>query len=183
MPVDLRLLADQIGPLLDTLGTWAVPLVAAPPATVDDRIAGLARPEAALLLHGLTEKVVKYHSTNPDPTGGTPTLDDFAEVELEIFGPDGEPLGRTAGAGRMLYRRESDGHFIAYFGERIELLDGNVIRAGGLVDDALLTEGEAAGFPAVVVDGPLRGAIGFRQFRPLKDAHTTYASSIVLYRA
>jgi hypothetical protein len=155
-----------------------------PPETLEDRVAALAGPGRSLILRDLTEKVVKYESTNPDLTGRTPTVDDVAKVELEIFDAEGGLLGRTAGAGRMLYQRPEDGHFIAYFGERIELLDGNVIRAGGLVDDARLTAGEHATFPAVVVEGPLRGAIGFRQFRPaVQDSHTVYESSIVLYLA
>lgn len=154
-----------------------------PPETTEERVGELARPGRSLVLRDLTEKVVRYESNNPDPTGRTPTVDDFATVDLEIFGPGGDLIGRTSGAGRMLYRQESDGHFVAYFGERIELLDGNVIRAGGLVDDARLTAGEYASFPAVVVEGPLAGAIGYRQFRPLQDAHTVYESAIVLYLA
>ena len=155
-----------------------------PPETTDAKVGGLALPGRSLVLRDLTEKVVRYESTNPDPTGRTPTVDDFATVDLEIFGPGGDLLGRTSGAGRMLYRQEHDGHFIAYFGERIELLDGNVVRAGGLVDDARLTEGEFATFPAAVVAGPLAGAIGYRQFRPsAQDAHTVYESAIVLYLA
>jgi len=155
-----------------------------PPETTDASVGELARPGRSLVLRDLTEKVVRYESTNPDPTGRTPTIDDFATVDLEIFASDGGLLGRTSGAGRMLYRQEPDGGFIAYFGERIELLDGNVVRAGGLVDDARLTEGEFATFPAAVVEGPLRGAIGYRQFRPtVQDSHTVYESSIVLYLA
>ncbi|CAJ62724.1 hypothetical protein FRAAL4082 [Frankia alni ACN14a] len=123
-----------------------------------------------------------YQSTNDDLTGATPTENDVATVELDIFAPDGTLLGRTVGGGRMLYQQADDGHYIAYFGEEISLLDGNVVRSGGLVDDARLTAGEPATFPAVVVDGPLRGAIGYRQFRPLvKETHDTYISSIVLY--
>ncbi|MFI0479622.1 hypothetical protein [Actinomadura sp. 9N215] len=174
-------LPDRFAPLLDAVGDL-LPLAAAPPDPTSDRVGELAGDGRSLILHDLTEKVVEYESNNPDPTGGTPTEEDFATVRLEIFGPGGEPLGHTAGAGRMLYRRPEDGHFIAYFGEEIRLLDGNVIRAGGLVDDARLTAGEAAGFPAVVVAGPLRGAIGFRQFRPVGEAHGTYESSIVVYR-
>ncbi|GAA2985961.1 allene oxide cyclase barrel-like domain-containing protein [Streptosporangium longisporum] len=180
--MDFRVLSARVSPVLDTVSSWALPLVAAPPETTSERVGALGRPGRSLILRDLTEKVVEYHSNNPDPTGTTPTEKDVATVRLEIFGPDGEPLGHTSGAGRMLYRQEHDGHFIAYFGEEIRLRDGNVIRSGGLVDDARLTAGEAATFPAVVVSGPLRGAIGFRQFRPLvKDAHDTYESSIVVY--
>ncbi|WP_176457434.1 MULTISPECIES: allene oxide cyclase barrel-like domain-containing protein [Nocardiaceae] len=63
------------------------------------------------------------------------------------------------------------------------LFDGNVIRAGGLVDDGRLTAGEWATFPAVVTDGPLRGAIGYRAFRPIVgQEHRSYESVIVVYR-
>ncbi len=152
-----------------------------PPETTEEIVKDLAQPGRSLVLRDLTEKVVHYESTNPDPTGRTPTLDDFANVRLEIFDADGGLLGSTSGAGRMLYQQE-DGHFVAYFGERIELLDGNVIRAGGLVDDSRLTAGEAATFPAVVIEGPLAGAIGFRQFKPaVQDSHSVYESSIVVY--
>ncbi|MCX4751611.1 hypothetical protein OG455_39960 [Kitasatospora sp. NBC_01287] len=178
---------SQPGPTLSALLTSAAtrllaPL-AAPPRTTAATVGRLARPGRSLVLRDLREKVVEYHSNNPDPTGTTPTENDFATVKLEIFGPDGGRLGRTEGAGRMLYRDPADGHFTAYFGETITLDDGNVIQAGGLVDDARLTAGEFASFPAVVVRGPLRGAIGYRQFRPLvKESHTTYESAIVLYR-
>ncbi|MGP4051047.1 allene oxide cyclase barrel-like domain-containing protein [Streptomyces sp. 2A115] len=169
--------------VLQVLSDWLLPLVATPPKTVSSRVDALRDTGRSLILRDLTEKVVAYESNNPDPTGTTPTENDFATVKLEIFGPDGEPLGHTEGAGRMLYRREEDEHFIAYFGEQITLNDGNVVRAGGLVDDARLTAGEHATFPAVVVSGPLRGAVGFRQFRPLvQESHTTYESSIVLYK-
>ncbi|GLZ40826.1 hypothetical protein [Actinokineospora sp. NBRC 105648] len=155
---------------------------AVPPRTESDHAGGLADPATALILRDLTEKVVDYESTNPDPTGTTPTEQDFAKVRLEISGPDGVRLGVTNGAGRMLYKQDN-GSFLAYFGEEITLDDGNVIRAGGLVDDSRLTAGEWASFPAVVVDGPLRGAIGYRTFRPLqKETHDTYESAIVLYR-
>ncbi|GAA2585794.1 hypothetical protein SMC26_01705 [Actinomadura fulvescens] len=186
-----RALSDRLSPFVDPLldplfdeaAARAVSLLAAPPRTTSDRVGALRRQDRALILHDLTEKVVAYQSNNPDPTGKTPTEKDFATVKLEIFSPGGEPLGQTEGAGRMLFKREDDGHFIAYFGEEIRLLDGHVIRSGGLVDDARLTEGEAASFPAVAVAGPLRGAIGYRQFRPLvKEAHDTYVSSIVLYK-
>jgi hypothetical protein len=154
-----------------------------PPETTDDAVKDLALPGRSLILRDLIEKVVHYESTNPDLTGRTPTLDDFATVRLEIFDDGGALVGHASGAGRMLYR-QADGHFVAYFGERIELLDGNVIRAGGLVDDFRLSEGEHATFPATVVEGPLAGAIGYRQFKPaVKDSHTTYESSIVLYLA
>ena len=169
--------------LLDSLRGWLVPRVAAPPRTTDAAVGRLARPGRSLILRDLREKVVEYRSNNPDPTGGTPTENDFATVRLEIFGPDGALIGRTEGAGRMLYREPADGHFVAYFGERIVLDDGNVVRAGGLVDDARLTAGEFASFPAVVVAGPLHGAVGYRQFRPLvKESHTVYESALVLYR-
>ncbi|MFD5557321.1 hypothetical protein ACFWIA_26210 [Streptomyces sp. NPDC127068] len=169
--------------VLQVLYDRLLPLVATPPKTDATEVGALRDTSRSLILRDLTEKVVAYRSNNPDPTGTSPTENDFATVSLEIFGPDGEPLGRTEGAGRMLYRQPGDGHFVAYFGEEITLRDGNVIRAGGLVDDARLTAGEHATFPAVVVGGPLRGAIGFRQFRPLvKESHSTYESSIVVYK-
>ncbi|GAB1326305.1 allene oxide cyclase barrel-like domain-containing protein [Streptomyces sennicomposti] len=169
--------------VLQVLSDWLTPLVATPPKTVSPEVGALKDTGRSLILRDLREKVVAYESNNPDPTGTTPTENDFATVKLEIFGPDGSQIGTTEGAGRMLYRQARDEHFIAYFGEEITLNDGNVIRAGGLVDDARLTAGEHATFPAVVVSGPLRGAIGFRQFRPLvKESHTTYESSIVVYR-
>ncbi|MEO3814006.1 hypothetical protein ABGB17_33840 [Sphaerisporangium sp. B11E5] len=181
--MDLHVLSARMSPVLDTVNSWLLPLFAAPPETTSEKVGALRRPERSLILRDLTEKVVEYSSNNPDPTGTTPTDKDFATVTLEIFGPDGEQIGRTRGAGRMLYKQEHDGHFIAYFGEEIRLHDGNVIRAGGLVDDARLTAGEAASFPAVVVAGPLRGAIGFRQFRPVvKESHDVYESAIVVYR-
>lgn len=154
----------------------------APPPTSSAEVDGLRKPERSLILRDLTEKVKAYQTNNDDPTGLSPTDNDVATVELDIFAADGTLLGHTVGGGRMLFQKADDGHFIAYFGEEITLLDGNVVRSGGLVDDALLSAGEAATFPAVVVDGPLRGAIGFRQFRPLvKETHDTYISSIVLY--
>ncbi|MFJ5925152.1 hypothetical protein ACIQF6_21360 [Kitasatospora sp. NPDC092948] len=156
--------------------------LAAPPPTISDSVGRLARPGRSLILRDLREKVVAYSSTNSDPTGRTPTENDFATVRLEIFGPDGKQIGHTQGAGQMLYRDPTDGHFVAYFGEQITLDDGHVIRAGGLVDDARLTAGEFASFPAVVVAGPLRGAIGYRTFRPLvKDSHSEYESALVLF--
>ncbi|GAB3887068.1 hypothetical protein GCM10029964_052430 [Kibdelosporangium lantanae] len=154
-----------------------------PPVPTSPEVEALRAPGTSLILRDLTEKVTSYESNNPDPTGKSPTVDDFATVTLDIFGPDGDLLGRTSGAGKMLFRQEHDGHFVAYFGEEITLADGNVIRAGGLVDDARLTAGEWASFPAVVVSGPLAGAIGYRQFRPLKDStHASYESAIVVYR-
>lgn len=181
--MDLRALSDRIAPVHEAVSSFLLPFLAAPPETTSDRVGALARPGRSLILRDLTEKVVEYRSNNADPTGTTPTEKDFATVRLEIFGPDGEPLGETTGAGRMLYKQEHDGHFIAYFGEEIRLRDGNVIRSGGLVDDARLTAGEAAHFPAVVVAGPLRGAVGVRWFRPLaKEAHDAYESAIVVYR-
>ncbi|PPK71422.1 hypothetical protein V5P93_003288 [Actinokineospora auranticolor] len=153
-----------------------------PPETASDRVAGLLDPSAVLVLRDLTEKVVAYESNNPDPTGETPTEHDFATVELEIFAGDTR-IGRTKGAGRMLYKQGS-GTFLAYFGETITLDDGNVIRAGGLVDDGRLTGGEWASFPATVVEGPLAGAVGYRTFRPVaNETHRVYESAIVLYRA
>ncbi|MFE2295078.1 hypothetical protein [Streptomyces sp. NPDC059452] len=179
----LQVLSDRLSPLSDAVRSRLLPLIAAPPSTVSDRVGALKRPGRSLVLRDLTEKVVSYTSNNPDPTGTSPTEKDFATVELEIFDADGSRIGRTKGAGRMLYRNPGDDHFIAYFGEEITLDDGHVIRAGGLVDDARLTAGEFASFPAVVVAGPLRGAIGYRQFRPLvKESHTAYESAIVLYR-
>jgi hypothetical protein len=154
-----------------------------PPETVSDRVAALTDPTRVLVLRDLTEKVVAYQSNNPDLTGTTPTEKDFATVRLDIFAADGTRLGQTEGAGRMLFKQEASGTFLAYFGETISLDDGNVVRAGGLVDDGRLTDGEWASFPAVVVAGPLRGAIGYRTFRPLvKEAHDAYESAIVLYR-
>jgi hypothetical protein len=164
-----------------TTEAGAPPVFAVPPRTSSDRVDALDATDA-LVLRDLTERVTDYRSTNADRTGNNPTETDFAEVRLDIFAASGDLLGHTAGAGRMLYR-DADGHFIAYFGEEITLLDGTVIRSGGLVDDARLTAGEPATFPAAVIAGPLRGAIGFRQFRPVgSDAHDTYESSIVVYR-
>jgi hypothetical protein len=164
---------------LETLSEGLVP-----PATTAPEVEALRDTGASLILRDLTEKVTSYQSNNPDITGKTPTVDDFATVTLDIFGPDGELIGRTSGAGKMLFQQEHDGHFVAYFGEEITLNDGNVIRVGGLVDDARLTAGEWASFPAVVVRGPLAGAIGYRQFRPLQDtAHANYESAIVVYQA
>ncbi|MFE9427585.1 hypothetical protein ACFYNO_31965 [Kitasatospora sp. NPDC006697] len=176
-------LPGPLAALLEQGRSRLLALLAAPPVTTSDTVGRLAGPGRSLVLRDLREKVVEYRSTNPDPTGTTPTERDFATVRLEIFGPDGDRLGQTEGAGRMLYRDQADGHFIAYFGERITLDDGNVVRAGGPVDDARLTAGEFATFPAVVVAGPLRGAIGYRTFRPLvRETHSEYESAIVLYR-
>jgi hypothetical protein len=164
--------------------SWLRSVAAAPPHTVSPRVDALKHPASALILRDLTEKIVSYESTNPDPTGTTPTEDDFAKVALDIFDADGTKIGHTVGAGRMLYRQDDGaGSFLAYFGETITLATGTVIRSGGLVDDGRLTAGEPASFPAVAVAGPLRGAIGYRTFRPLvKETHDTYVSSIVLYR-
>jgi hypothetical protein len=160
-----------------------VPAPAVPPATTAAEVDALRDPGASLILRDLTEKVTAYESNNADPTGKTPTENDFATVSLDIFAPSGELIGHTTGAGRMLFKQEHDGHFVAYFGEEITLNDGNVIRAGGLVDDARLTAGEWATFPAVVISGPFAGAIGYRQFRPVKDeTHAVYTSSIVVYK-
>jgi hypothetical protein len=164
--------------------SWFRSVAAVPPHTVSQRVDALKHPSSALVLRDLTEKIVRYESTNPDPTGTTPTENDFAKVELDIFDADGTKIGHTVGAGRMLYRQDGgEGSFLAYFGETITLTTGTVIRSGGLVDDGRLTAGEPASFPAIVVAGPLRGAIGYRTFRPLvKETHDTYVSSIVLYR-
>ncbi|WP_236792319.1 hypothetical protein [Amycolatopsis sp. GM8] len=159
------------------LSTFAVP-----PAAGSAEVSALEDGGNSLILRDLTEKVTAYESTNPDMTGTTPTESDFATVKLDMFAPSGELIGHTTGAGRMLFKQDN-GEFVGYFGERISLLDGNIIRAGGLVDDARLTAGESATIPAVVVAGPLRGAIGYRQFRPVVlETHDTYTSSIVLYR-
>jgi hypothetical protein len=168
----------------DSVRTFLRPDISAPPETTSARVSRLRDPANSLVLHDLTEKIVKYSSNNPDMTGSTPTEKDFAEVSLDIFDATGDKIGETAGAGRMLYRQDGGkGSFLAYFGETIRLNDGTVIRSGGLVDDGRLTTGEPAGFPAVAVAGPLRGAIGYRTFRPVvKETHDTYVSSIVLYR-
>ncbi|WP_162233207.1 MULTISPECIES: allene oxide cyclase barrel-like domain-containing protein [Protofrankia] len=156
------------------LATLAVPPLAPPRGTT------IADPKNALLLFDLVEKVLAYDSNNEDPNGENPTLDDVAEVAYEFVGADGRTIGTTKGYGRMLYQRP-DGGFVAYFSEEIKLQDGNVIRTGGLVDDSRLTAGEQATINAVGVAGPFRGAVGFRQFRPVVP-HKEYQSNIVLYR-
>ncbi|OKI12891.1 hypothetical protein A6A07_17635 [Streptomyces sp. CB03911] len=124
--------------------------------------------------------MVSYDSNNEDFEGASPTLDDLAHVRYELRDQKGVLLGATKGIGQML-RKGPEGNFLAYFSEEIRLLDGTVIRTGGVVDDARLTAGEQQTIKAVAVAGPLRGAIGFRQFRPV-ETHKSYASAIVLYR-
>ncbi|MFD9690317.1 hypothetical protein ACFWXO_31675 [Kitasatospora sp. NPDC059088] len=138
--------------------------------------------DPANLLHltDLAETLISYESTNSDFSGATPTLDDLAHVRYELRDQQGAMVGTTKGIGRML-RKGPEGNFLGYFSEEIRLIDGNVIRTGGIVDDARLTLGEQQTIKAVAVAGPLRGAIGFRQFRPV-ETHKAYASAIVLYR-
>lgn len=163
------------------ISAWAITTFAVPPFAPSAADPIVADPRNALVLTDLSEKLVKYNSNNDDFSGRSPTVNDRAAVEYQLFDADGGLIGQTTGVGQMLYKRPQDGHFVAYFGEEIKLTDGNVIRTGGLVDDARLTEGEQATITAVGIAGPFRGAIGFRQFRPVV-AHELYASSIVLYR-
>jgi Allene oxide cyclase barrel like domain len=145
------------------------------PAPDDPSVADRSR---ALLLHGISERLISYESNNDDPEGKNPTLDDAATVAYELF--DGETsVGTTKGIGRMLYRKD-DGGYVAYYSEVISLHDGTVIRTGGFVDDTALTAGEQATIQAVAVSGPYAGAVGYRQFRPIVP-HEVYASNIVLY--
>ncbi|WP_211269235.1 allene oxide cyclase barrel-like domain-containing protein [Saccharothrix syringae] len=162
------------------LSTWAITRFATPPFAPDPKDPRVADPGNSLQLFDLSEKVLKYESNNDDPEGENPTLDDEASVAYELFDGDGRRVGRTKGVGRMLYQRE-DGGFVAYFSEEITLHDGTVVRTGGLVDDTRLTRGEQATIQAVAVAGPFKGAVGFRQFRPVVP-HKEYQSNIVLYR-
>lgn len=166
--------------LLSELSSFAISKLAVPPlrnVKADPRVMD---PANSLVLVDLTEKLLKYDSNNEDFTGESPTVNDHAEVEYEFFTDKGERLGQSKGVGQMLYQRP-DGGFVAYYGEEIRLRDGNVIRTGGLVDDTRLTAGEQATITAVGIAGPFRGAVGFRQFRPV-ITHKEYASTIVLYR-
>ncbi len=163
-----------------SLWSRALAVLAPPPLAPARHSPALPNPNNALLLFDLAEKVLSYDSSNDDLTGETPTLDDIAKVAYELVSPDGKVIGSTKGFGQMAYQRP-DGGFVGYFSEEIRLADGNVIRTGGLVDDTRLTAGEQATIPAVGVAGPFKGAVGFRQFRPVV-AHKEYQSAIVLYR-
>lgn len=174
-------IAAPLAEVVGALKGWVLARLAVPPLGPTEDKPRVSDPAHLLWLTELSESLISYTSTNDDFTGNSPTESDVAHVAYELRGKDGTLLGSTQGTGRMLYRRPEDGHHIAYFSEEIRLLDGNVIRTGGLVDDALLTEGEQATIPAVVVAGPLRGAVGFRQFRPV-DTHKLYASALVLHR-
>jgi hypothetical protein len=167
-------------PRLPILSAWAIKNFAVPPLAPSATDQIVADPRNALVLTGLSEKLLKYNSTNDDFSGQTPTVNDQAAVEYQILN-GAAVIGQSKGFGQMLYKREEDGHFIAYFSEEIKLADGNVIRTGGLVDDALLTAGEQATITAVGIAGPFSGAVGFRQFRPIVP-HEEYVTSIVLYR-
>ncbi|HWE88009.1 MAG TPA: hypothetical protein VG317_00935 [Pseudonocardiaceae bacterium] len=162
------------------LSSWAIAGLAVPPFAPDPTDPIVADPGNALLLFDLSERVLAYDSTNDDPDGENPTINDSATVAYELFDTAGTSIGRTKGVGRML-RQRADGGFVAYFSEVITLTDGTVIRTGGQVDDTRLTAGEQATIQAVGVAGPFRGAVGFRQFRPVVP-HKEYASNIVLYR-
>ncbi|MCM2410711.1 MULTISPECIES: hypothetical protein [unclassified Streptomyces] len=153
----------------------------APPFAPEEEHPAVGDPANVLWLADLNETLLKYESNNEDFEGKNPTPDDFARVEYELRDADGNVVGTTKGVGRMLYKRPEDGHHIAYFSEEIRLNDGTVIRTGGLVDDVKLTEGEQATIPAVGIAGPFRGAVGFRQFKPV-ETHKSYLSQIVLYR-
>ncbi|MFC0438482.1 hypothetical protein [Kutzneria buriramensis] len=166
--------------VLSELSSFAISKLVAPPFAPAKDDPRLADPANSLVLVDLAEKLLKYESNNKDFTGESPTVNDHAEVEYEFFDAKGDKIGQSKGVGQMLYQRE-DGGFVAYFGEEIRLRDGNVIRTGGLIDDARLTAGEQATITAVGVAGPFRGAVGFRQFRPVVP-HKEYASAIVLYR-
>lgn len=163
-----------------TVGSYALAWLAAPPFGPAPTDPAVADRRNALQLYDLTEKLVSYDSTNDDFSGESPTLADTAQVAYELFDADGEPVGKTKGIGRMVYQ-EKDGAFVAYYSEEIRLSDGTLVRTGGLVNDARLTAGETATIQAVGVSGPFRGAVGFRQFRPV-STHKEYASAIVLYR-
>jgi hypothetical protein len=163
------------------IATWAITTFAVPPLAPSPEDPRVADPGNALVLTDLSEKLLKYDSNNDDFSGSSPTVNDRAAVEYQLFDSGGGLIGQTRGVGQMLYKRAEDGHHIAYFSEEITLADGNIIRTGGLVDDARLTTGEQATITAVGVAGPFCGAIGFRQFRPVV-AHELYESSIVLYR-
>ncbi len=162
------------------LRSWALANLAVPPLAPPKETSTVGKPTNSLLLFDLAEKVLAYESNNDDPNGENPTLNDAAQVAYELVGPDGRVVGRTEGYGQMLHQRP-DGAFVAYFSEKITLADGNVIRTGGLVDDSRLTNGEQATIQAVGIAGPFRGAVGFRQFRPIVP-HKEYLSNIVLYR-
>ncbi|MEV8441636.1 hypothetical protein AB0425_30000 [Actinosynnema sp. NPDC051121] len=162
------------------LSQWAITRFATPPFAPNAKDPRVADPHNALTLFDLSERVLAYESNNDDPDGENPTIDDEASVAYELFDGDGKRVGRTKGVGRMLYQRE-DGGFVAYFSEEITLDDGTVVRTGGLVDDTRLTKGEQATIQAVAVAGPYKGAVGFRQFRPVVP-HKEYQSNIVLYR-
>ena len=166
--------------VLSELSSFAISKLVAPPFAPGKDDPRVADPANSLLLVDLTEKLLKYQSNNEDFSGENPTVNDHAEVEYEFFDDKGDRIGQSKGVGQMLYQRP-DGGFVAYYCEEIRLRDGNVIRTGGLVDDARLTAGEQATIPAVGVAGPFRGAVGFRQFRPVVP-HKQYASAIVLYR-
>jgi hypothetical protein len=157
---------DEATALLSELSSFVISKLAVPPLRNVKENPLVIDPANSLVLVDLTEKLLKYESTNDDFTGESPTTDDHAEVEYEFFSDKGERLGQSKGVGQMLYQRP-DGGFVAYY--------------GGLVDDTRLTAGEQVTITAVGVDGPFRGAVGFRQFRPVVT-HKEYASAIVLYR-
>ncbi|MFE2108853.1 hypothetical protein ACFXAF_23730 [Kitasatospora sp. NPDC059463] len=173
-------LPGPLGPAADALRGWLLARLAVPPLGPTGPNPAVGEPENLIHLTDLTETLISYDSTNADFSGSTPTLDDLAHVRYELRDQQGALVGTTKGIGRML-RKGPDGNFLGYFSEEIRLIDGHVIRTGGIVDDARLTLGEQQTIKAVAVAGPLRGAIGFRQFRPV-ETHKSYASAIVLYR-
>jgi hypothetical protein len=166
---------------IPAVSSWAIKTFAVPPLAPSPEDPIVADPRNSLLLTDLSENLLRYDSNNDDFSGESPTVNDRAAVEYRLFDADGTLVGQTRGIGQMLYKRDSDGHFIAHFSAEIKLAAGNVIRTGGLVDDALLTAGEQATIAAVGIAGPFRGAVGFRQFRPVVP-HESYVSNIVLYR-
>ncbi|MFF1875413.1 hypothetical protein [Streptomyces sp. CB03911] len=173
-------LPGPLGTAADSLRGWLLARLAVPPFGPKGPNPAVGEPENLLYLTDLVETLVSYDSNNEDFEGASPTLDDLAHVRYELRDQKGVLLGATKGIGQML-RKGPEGNFLAYFSEEIRLLDGTVIRTGGVVDDARLTAGEQQTIKAVAVAGPLRGAIGFRQFRPV-ETHKSYASAIVLYR-
>lgn len=180
MPLKAGILQSLAG-VRATLASAALTWLATPPLGPAANDPAVADPGNSLLLYDLSEKLLAYDSNNEDFTGQSPTVEDSANVAYELFDADGKTIGKTKGIGRMLYQRPEDGAFVAYYSEEIRLEDGTVVRTGGLVNDARLTAGEAATIRAVGVSGPFRGAVGFRQFRPVVP-HKEYASAIVLYR-
>lgn len=173
-------LPGPLAPAADALRGWLLAKLAAPPLGPAGPNPPVGDPANLLYLTDLAETLISYDSSNSDFSGATPTLEDVAHVRYELRDQQGALVGTTNGYGRML-RKGPDGSFLGYFSEEIRLVDGNVLRTGGVVDDARLTLGEQQTIKAVAVAGPLRGAIGFRQFRPV-ETHKAYASAIVLYR-